>query len=72
MSYPEVVQAVAVELPHIPIAQAYPEFASIAPLEVPAELKGAVSPELWGLIQSSASWTIRQHVKILPKSVCSL
>jgi hypothetical protein len=53
----------------IPVAQAYPEFASIQALEVPTELKGAVSPELWGLINSSSTWTVRQHVKLLPKAV---
>ena len=55
----------------IPIAQAYPVFSNVRPLDVPSEWKSAISPELWGIIQSSSLWTIRQHVKLAPKTCCS-
>ena len=45
----------------IPIAQAYPVFASIQPLKPPPEFDNIISPELWGIINSSSTWTIRQR-----------
>lgn len=34
-------------------------------------LFSAISPELWGIIHSSNNYTIRQHVKLLPKTCCA-
>jgi hypothetical protein len=31
----------------------------------------AISPELWGIIHASNNFTIRQHVKLLPKHCCA-
>lgn len=77
MSLPEekgVTDPLIVVQPHppvvIPIAQAYPVFSGVKPLPVPNEWKSIISPELWGIIQSSSVWTIRQHVKLAPKSCC--
>jgi len=44
---------------------------SIEPVATPEEWKGSVPPELWGLINSSQTFTVRQHVKFLPKACCA-
>jgi hypothetical protein len=48
-----------------------PVFAQVQAIELPAQYKGsALSPEMWSIIHSSDVFTIRQHVKLLPKQCC--
>lgn len=56
-----------------PIAYAYPvQFQGLAPSQPPKEFGScALSPELWSVMEHSAAFSIRQHVKFLPKSCCS-
>ena len=53
----------------MPIQQIYPQFTGV-PEPVPEQLKGVVGPELWMAINSANSFTIRQHVKLMPKHCC--
>jgi hypothetical protein len=56
-------------MPYSPLAN--PVFAQVKAIELPQQLQGsAVSPELWSIINSSDVFTIRQHVKLLPKQCC--
>ena len=56
----------------ISIAQIYPTFANVQYAQVPQEFASAtpISPQLWGLMEQAQSYSIRQHVKLLPKSCC--
>ena len=58
--------------PEIPIAQIYPAFANVQFAQVPQEYASAtpISPQLWGLMEQAQSYSIRQHVKLLPKACC--
>ena len=47
---------------YVPLAVAYPVFAGIEPMKPPAEWDNVISPELWGIINSSSTWTIRQRI----------
>jgi hypothetical protein len=60
----------------VPLAVAYtplsnPVFSNLAPITVPAQYRQSnISPELWTVINSSSEFTVRQHVKLLPKQCC--
>lgn len=56
---------------YVPLVEAQPIFADVAPVEVPAKYAGAINPELWAILQNSKTLTVRQHVKFLPKACCS-
>eukprot|EP01038_Epipyxis_sp_PR26KG_P016529 gene16529-22562_t len=56
--------------PYVPLAQAYPVLQGAA-IEVPAAFEvSPLSPEMWYILQNAKTMTIRQHVKLLPKSCC--
>lgn len=60
---------VAVAVPaNIPVVAA---FATIAPVTVPVAFGAHMSPQVWGILAAAESFTIRQHVKLLPKKCCS-
>eukprot|EP01035_Chromulina_nebulosa_P024995 gene24995-32571_t len=56
---------------YYPIAQAYPIFQNVQPSAPPKNIGKNISPELWGIIESSNVYTVRKHLKILPKSCCT-
>ena len=63
-------------LPHaelvVPIQSIYPAAANVKIVEPPASYGPcAISPELWGMMQYAETFSIRQHVKLLPKTCCS-
>lgn len=41
------------------------------PIAPPPAWNSPISPQLWGILQSSQFFTIRQHVKLGPKNCCS-
>jgi len=55
----------------VPIVPAYAIFAEVQAVPVPKEWSTILSPELWGILQAAKSFTIRQHVKLLPKTCCA-
>jgi hypothetical protein len=58
----------AAEGKYVQLTQVHPAFATAVPVEVPVSLGPcAISPELWGILESSPTLTVRQHVKLLPK-----
>ena len=57
----------------VSFVEAYPVLVGIeeqCPKDIPKEWNELISPQLWGIIQSSQQWVIRQHVKIGPKTGC--
>jgi hypothetical protein len=55
---------------HIPVATAVPAFASVEAVVVPSALKASIPEDIWGIFNHSNSFTVRQHVKPLPKWCC--
>lgn len=53
------------------IIEVQPLFHGVQAVEVPQEWESFLSPALWGVIDNSKSFTIRQHVKVLPKQCCT-
>ena len=45
-------------------------FTDRCPKDIPKEWSELISPQLWGIIQSSQQWVIRQHIKVGPKTGC--
>jgi len=63
----------AVGMP-IPVAKAIPlaqGFASVPAMALPADWDGTMTPEIYGVLANARAFTVRQHVKVLPKSCCS-
>ena len=53
---------------YIPLSKIYPAFAEVAAVELPASLGAcAITPDLWGILGSAQTLSVRQHVKIAPK-----
>mmetsp|Transcript_29289 Transcript_29289/g.58454 ORF Transcript_29289/g.58454 Transcript_29289/m.58454 type:complete len:384 (+) Transcript_29289:58-1209(+) len=48
-----------------------PAFIGVTAVAVPEEYKGTFSPEYWGILTGTNKFTVRQHVKLLPKSCCT-
>ena len=46
-------------------------FAGVHSVQVPDEWGKSITPELWGIINSSNVYTVRQHLKLLPKACCT-
>lgn len=58
----------------MPIAQVYPAFASVQYVPVPTAFGAAsnhIDPHLWGLMESATAFSVRRHVKLLPKACCA-
>jgi hypothetical protein len=56
---------------HMAVPIASPIFTSVQPSSPPMEFGScALSPQLWGIMEASHAFSIRQHVKLLPKSCC--
>lgn len=53
----------------IPLAQS---FVSVPAVAIPAEWNGSVTPEIYGVLSQAQAFTVRQHVKVLPKSCFSM
>lgn len=53
------------------IIEVQPLFSGVEAVPVPQDFESFLSPELWGVIQSTNSFTVRQHVKLLPKQCCT-
>mmetsp|Transcript_32767 Transcript_32767/g.55245 ORF Transcript_32767/g.55245 Transcript_32767/m.55245 type:complete len:392 (+) Transcript_32767:47-1222(+) len=65
------VKAELVSAPTVVSAQpVQPAFVGIEAKAVPAEYEG-FTPENWGVLDSSQTLQIRQHVKLLPKQCCT-
>ena len=52
---------------HAKISSYYPYFSDIGQVSPPTTWEGSISPELWGIIQYSSTYKIRQHIKPIPK-----
>jgi hypothetical protein len=50
---------------YIPVSIAVPVFASVVPVPAPDK---AIPSDLWGIIQNTNYFTVRQHVKLFPKA----
>lgn len=54
----------------VSIIQAQPVFAGVVAVPAPKEIADTISPEIWGILSTQQSFTIRQHTKLLPKHCC--
>ena len=48
--------------------ESYQEFSITKAIPTPGEWEGTISDDLWGIIHSVSTWTIRHHNKLLPRS----
>jgi len=58
---------------YIPVVQAFPVFAGVHQIQTPPEWgkeNSHIDPALWGIINASNVYTVRQHLKLLPKKCC--
>jgi len=57
---------------YVPVVQAFPVFAGVHAVQTPPQWgKTNFTPELWGIISTSNVYTVRQHLKLLPKACCA-
>lgn len=53
---------------YVPLTQTYPAFAN-SKADFPQGLDAAgIPPELWGILENAEAFSVRQHVKLLPKA----
>eukprot|EP01033_Poteriospumella_lacustris_P013348 gene13348-9557_t len=55
---------------YIPVATAIPAFAAFQPADVPAAWH-QIPSDVWGVVQNTNFFTVRQHVKLFPKTCCA-
>ena len=58
----------------MPMAQVYPAFASVQYVPVPTMFSSAaaqIDPQLWGFLETANAFSVRRHVKLLPKACCA-
>lgn len=56
---------------YVPLTQTYPAFAD-AKADFPSGLDASgIPPELWGILERAEAFSVRQHVKLLPKACCA-
>ena len=55
---------------YVPVVQAFPVFAGVHQIQTPPEWGKEIDPALWGIINASNVYTVRQHLKLLPKKCC--
>ena len=56
----------------VPIENFYLDASKVQIVEPPMNYGPcAITPQLWGVMQSAEAFSIRQHVKLLPKTCCS-